>query len=45
MTIGGWIIFVLSNLFVLTLCVWCLYKVVIVPERPDDAPESDSLDH
>lgn len=31
MTTGGWIILLTSNLFVLVLCGWCIYKVVTVP--------------
>ena len=36
MTLGGWITFLLSTIAVTALFVWCLYKVMTVPQQKDD---------
>ena len=36
MTIGGWIIMLLSVSSVTTLMIWCIYKVLTTPGEKED---------
>lgn len=35
MTIGGWIVMLVSVSAVVTLFGWCIYKVLTLPEEPE----------
>lgn len=36
MTLGGWILLVVSCGTVISLAAWCFWKVLTLPNRPDD---------
>lgn len=51
MTIGGWIMLILSVGSAVTLFTWCIYKVVTIPDETDhikgfkgNDPEHEPID-